>query len=339
MHCFGDKGAFQCLPCVYARLPWRRLPSAPACSPDAISKSKLQAALRSGRTNSIAATHIPDRADASVRRTRLEELRCQFPLMTTLRTVALGLGIGGAALLFAASRLRILIRNAVSPSDADAALLPLVSVPLSEITEHGKQLKFATRSDAAWRRVTRNWGEPFYVIFAARPSPSVDVYCLADLGLGVAAQLGGNPLPLEITQTPPYGLSSSCAPVGLRFRAPSGATVTVRVFKQPGPRQARRSLNRAVGPENGDRPLPIPSARVPEPAGNLVVMPDWSWEMKDKLVGVAIDQGLHTLEKALAWTACCLILSGLLLSAVSARQSPIHRSPPPTDRQQSPPQQ
>ena len=91
------------------------------------------------------------------------------------------------------------------------------------------------------------------------------MYCLKDFGVRVQARIGDQPVNLETAQYAPYGYLLDCEPAGLRFRAPQGAVVQIRV--------------EAVSDSH--------------PTADLVVEPYWTAGTKDRLVGISIQQDLH----------------------------------------------
>ncbi len=199
----------------------------------------------------------------------------------------------GAALLALGIVLRP--RFALNSRDAGAAFEPLASVPLRRLKGRGSiSLKATIPSGPAWARLTRAWGDPAYVVAVAFPPPSNVLYCHTGGALVIDASANSRALPLEAAELPPYGYSSDCAPVGVRFQAPSGTTVTIRVSERPSPPPDR-------GPDI-------------EPAlwsGTLVVVPYWSGLVKDRLVGLALDDELRPISAG-------LILAGEVVLALAA---------------------
>jgi hypothetical protein len=179
----------------------------------------------------------------------------------------LWVGLLGLALLIPAALYWawIWINDPVRPADTRPAFQRLAEVPISQaVGDGGVEITATIPSDASWRRVIRNWGDPGYIIGAVAPGPRQYMYCLKDLGVRVEARIGDQPVDLE-TADVPYGYSTDCRPVGLSFRAPPGSVVKIHVTV----------------------------TRLPRQAADLVVEPHWTIGTKDRLVGIGIEEQLH----------------------------------------------
>ena len=187
------------------------------------------------------------------------------------------------------------ISDPVRASDTRSAFQRLAEVRLSEaVGDRGVEITATIPSDASWRRVIRNWGDPGYFIGAVLPGPSHYMYCLRDLGARVEARIGDQLVNLE-TADVPYGYSTDCRPAGLSFRAPPGSVVRIHVTV----------------------------ARLPRQASDLVVEPYWTVGTKDRLVGIGIEEQLHlrALTTALGVAGIITILIAAFLFS--------HRTLPP----------
>ncbi|HEY9072633.1 MAG TPA: hypothetical protein VIN67_00750, partial [Desulfobaccales bacterium] len=132
----------------------------------------------------------------------------------------------------------IWISDPVRPADTRSAFQALIEVPLSQaLGEGGLEITATIPSDASWRRVIRNWGDPGYFIGAVLPGRTDYMYCLNDLGARVEAQVGDRPVDLY-TADVPYGYSTDCRPAGLSFRVDTGSVVKIHVTVASLPRQA-----------------------------------------------------------------------------------------------------
>lgn len=177
------------------------------------------------------------------------------------------------------------ISDPVTTADTRTAFRRLAAVRLdAAVGSRGVDITATTPSDASWRRVVRNWGDPGYFIGVVLPRPRTYMYCLQDLGARVEARIGDQPVDLE-TAYVPYGYSSDCQPAGLLFRAPPGSVVRIHVTV----------------------------ARLPSHAADLVVEPYWAGETKDRLVGTALDDDLREITTALGVAGIGAILIAAFL--------------------------
>lgn len=207
----------------------------------------------------------------------------------------LWLSLVGVALLVPAALywLWIWIADPVRSADTQTAFRRLAEVRLSEAAgDRGVEITVTIPSDASWRRVLRNWGDPSYFIGAVLPRPRTYMYCLEDLGARVEARIGDQPVDLE-TAYVPYGYSSDCQPAGLSFQAPLGSVVKIHVTV----------------------------ARLPSQAADLVVEPYWTGGTKDRLVGTALEEDLRKIATALGVAGIVTILIAAFLFS--------HRTLPP----------
>jgi hypothetical protein len=177
------------------------------------------------------------------------------------------------------------IGDPVRAVDTRSAFQRLAEVRLSEaVGGRGVEITATIPSDASWRRVIRNWGDPRYFIGSVLPRPRTYMYCLQDLGARVEARIGDQPVDLE-TAYVPYGYSSDCQPAGLSFRAPPGSVVKIHVTV----------------------------ARLPSQAADLVVEPYWTGGTKDRLVGTALEEDLREITTALGVAGIVTILIAAFL--------------------------
>jgi hypothetical protein len=175
----------------------------------------------------------------------------------------------GVALLFPGARywVDVWISDPIRPADGPIAFQRLAEIPLSAaVRDRGVEFTVTIPSDAAWRRVIRWWGDPGYFIGIVSPGPKSRVESLQDLGARAEARIGGQPVPLELTNAP-YGYSTDGRPAGLSFRAPPGSVVWIHLTVE----------------------------KLPVPASDLVVEPHWTVGTKDHLVGLYLAEDLPVL--------------------------------------------
>lgn len=162
------------------------------------------------------------------------------------------------------------ISDPVRTADTSVAFERLAEVPLNR-ADGGAVVEFTTTTPSGriWNRITRDWGAPEFIIAAVSAGPKGDMHCLSELGVQVEATVGGQPIRLAAAERAPYGYSLRCHPAGLRFQTPPGTALRIR-FQVSG-----------------------------KPRGmiDLIVEPYWGWNMKDRLVGLAIEEELHNVRE------------------------------------------
>ena len=155
-------------------------------------------------------------------------------------------------------------RTSLRPDDATIAFTPLYRIGLENL-DSGATFSVTIPDNEAWRRIRRIWSDPGYVI--APVSPDLEtMYCLDTWEIEVQATVDGRPLPTETANSPPYGFSAPCSPVGVKFNATPGSRVEIRIDKR------KRGL---------------------ASSGDLLVTSYWMDGTKDRLVGIAQDQELR----------------------------------------------
>jgi len=176
--------------------------------------------------------------------------------------------------------------DTLRPDEAKAAFTRLADKSLL-FSKAGQstELKATVPNDNTWRRIRRLWGDPEYFVAAMSPSSRNYMYCLDQLGLAVQVTLDGNPVQLETADSPPYGYSTNCRPVGVKFAAAPGAHVQISVTGRP---------NRT-----GDDV-------------HVVVEPYWTEGTKDHFVGIGIEEQFHleALWRVLVILGAALVIYG-----------------------------
>jgi hypothetical protein len=141
-----------------------------------------------------------------------------------------------------------------------------------------------------WARVRSAWGDPGYVVLAVKAG-SADVQCLSLAHLRVEVTVDGHPVELAKVSEPVYGYSAHCAPLGVKFFASPGSKVVLHIESEEG---------------NGDTGLEV------------IVLHDWGFDIKDRIVGVDLDERLRGVG------AVCALAGGAALAlsvvAVSRRR-------------------
>jgi hypothetical protein len=138
-----------------------------------------------------------------------------------------------------------------------------------------------------WQRIRRGWGDPGYVLAAVSPQRGL-IYCFDGLGIEVEVLRGGVRIPLATAAVPPYGFSTECGATGLKFNAPPGSELTIRVLA------------------TSDHPLP---------PGELVLITNWDYRAKDRIAGIMLDEELSEALRVTALIGLILILSAVCLVA------------------------
>ena len=176
--------------------------------------------------------------------------------------------------------------HGLSQDDAKAALGPLVEIPLDQLKNSGSAAVIVTiPNNAQWTRIRRAWGDPAYLIAAIEhPETSGLVHCLDQLEIRVQATNQSGLIPLKTSKgCCPYGLSSACPDSGLEFRATPGSDLTLHAT----------------------------STAHSMPAGELIVLCYWKNNVKDKLVGISLDEDLRRISEIATPIGFVLILSGV----------------------------
>jgi hypothetical protein len=178
------------------------------------------------------------------------------------------------------------LATSLQPADADQALSRLVQIPVQQIqSQKLVETKFTAPGGPSWNRLRRAWGDPTYVI-AVEPARN-EQGCWDEFFLDVKSTILLKPV-----TTPLYGHMTECPghPLGLEFQAGPDQHVNLQIASQ------------------SEQPLP--------PA-DLVVMANWSGDMKQRLGEVYVDE---TLRKISNWL---MVLGGVCLAwaGIAARRS------------------
>ena len=175
----------------------------------------------------------------------------------------------------------------LNDADMSAAFASLARVPLDQIERTHSAVVSVTIPDTAhWRRMRRAWGDPGYLL--AAESPTGLLYCLDELGIQTEATYRGRLVPAEKPDAP-YGHSIEClGTIGERFRVPPGAEITIHVTA---------------------------TTEHPLPPGEVVLVPDWDWGTKDKIVGVMLDEDTRKVFMVTSGIGLILIVSAACLVA------------------------
>jgi len=179
-----------------------------------------------------------------------------------------------------------LFTHGLSSDDAAAALSPLARIPLDQLETAGSAAVVVTIPDnPQWIRIRHEWGEPEYLI-AAVENPRRDglIHCLDELGIRVTVTTKAGQVSLKTAQGWPYGYRGTRPQSGLELEAKPGTDLTVRVSSPP-----RRM-----------------------PAGELVLMCYWQ-NVKDKLVGIGLDEDLLEMSRVTKTAGILLIIAGMSL--------------------------
>jgi len=155
-------------------------------------------------------------------------------------------------------------KTSLRPDDATVAFTPVYRSGLENL-DSGTTFSVMIPNNEAWRRIRRVWTDPGYVIAPVSPDLRT-IYCLDTWGIEVQPTVNGQPLLTQIADSPPYGFSASCSPIGVKFNATPGSRVEIRIYKR---------MRRVASP------------------GDLLVTSYWKEGTKDRLVGIALDQELR----------------------------------------------
>jgi hypothetical protein len=180
------------------------------------------------------------------------------------------------------------ISTPLRPSDANAALKLLRRIPLTQLRKQ-PIVQFTAPNDDAWKRLRNAWGEPVYVvaITVARNEQA----CWEDFHWDMTASVS-----LDPSTSPAFGYLSACDGrlLGFKFSAAAGQTVTF-VFRKSGTAET----------------TPFPPA--PPPPADLVILANWSGDMKQRLGEAYVDQALRNASNYLLLLGgVCLALSALV---------------------------
>ena len=174
----------------------------------------------------------------------------------------------------------------LSNDDAAAALSPLARIPLDQLGSTGSAVVVVTIPDnRQWARVRHGWGDPRYLIVAVEnPRHDREILCLDKLGIQVTVSTKSGQIALKTARIWPYGYRGTFGESGLELEAKPGMDVTIRVGS--------------------------PQGRMP--VGELVLMCYW-WDVKDKLVGIGLNEELLTVSRVTAAAGTLLIIVGVSL--------------------------
>ncbi len=164
-------------------------------------------------------------------------------------------------------------RSGPTGEDTDLSETPFLRVSLQALQNGtGITSAFKVPDSPQWERITKAWGDPGFMIFAAPDSRSI--FHFDELDLEVTVTVGERTIPLEPVVFIPYmrsmvGVQAGAVEnqtrmpqTGVVFRAEPGADVTLHVVAR-----SPRTL----------------------PQGELVVKREWSGAEKDHLVAVSVE--------------------------------------------------
>jgi hypothetical protein len=114
------------------------------------------------------------------------------------------------------------------------------------------------------------------------------IHCLDQFGIQIEVTKQGGRVPLKPAKGAPYGYTATCPESGLEFQAAPGVDLTIRAT----------------------------SPRHPMPAGELVLMCYWKNNVKDKMVGIMLDEDLWRISRITAPIGLILILCGAALQSI-----------------------
>jgi hypothetical protein len=202
------------------------------------------------------------------------------------KRVELWLAITG--LILVAPGVAWLFSFRLTGDDAGTAFTRLARIPLEHLEKTRSAAVIVTVPDnVQWQRVRRAWGDPGYILAAVSPPHRNLVHCFDGLGTEAEVMRGGARIPLEAASAPPYGLSTECQANGLKFLAPPGSELTIRV---------------------------LATSQQPLPAGELILMSYWNDRTKDRLVGVDLDEDLGKVLRVTSGIGLILMLSAACLA-------------------------
>ena len=158
--------------------------------------------------------------------------------------------------------------SSLSPADAQTVMMPLKVVPLEQIAKDGSiAFDIVVPSETSWKKIRAAWGDPGYLISIVSPDRRT-LTCFDKHELDVRLSDDSGAIHSESANSPLYGYSSECINVGTKFNASPGDRVRLQVTY---------------------------SGRPPQLRGDLMVTAYWGPEIKDKLVGLSINEELRHL--------------------------------------------
>ena len=168
----------------------------------------------------------------------------------------------------------------LNETDVRVAGQPFKRIQLNWVNQGPISVTLTIPNTKQWTKIRKVWGEPEFVITAGdsvRCPPATPVRIeLTDSS--------GKIIPLK-PGAGVYGYSSRCASSGLRFHAPSGSELTLKLS-----------------------PIRL-GATVP--AADLVIVGDWvEGDSEDRIVSVEIDKFIGAFVKWLSITGFVLVISG-----------------------------
>jgi hypothetical protein len=177
-------------------------------------------------------------------------------------------------------------RPDLSAEEVSAALTPIVRIPLSSFSLTGSA---TTQFEIKPTRTWHVWGAPHYHVLGRTQRLSVIPF--DSLGVEVRLTIDSEPVSLNEAKHVPYGYSSETRDLGRVFSAkPGTAQFTV----------------------TGHPPESLRDAE-------LLVTPDWNVAVKDKLVGLEINEELMLFTRYLSWIGTVFITAGVILFAFRQR--------------------
>jgi hypothetical protein len=205
-----------------------------------------------------------------------------------LKTISWFLALFGVACMAP----RVSLNEASQPTEQDAtiALNPIMRLPLDSLRVTGSASGIFEINGG---RIAEAWGNPYYIIFSRRQHNGWQLTPFSDLGLHLQLTINGTLATLGKALRCPYAHSSQAhGDLGLRFLAKPGDQVRVDI----------KAIN---------------SASLPD--GELVISPNWDIAIKDRLIGLMLDDDLHYTIIVVGWIGLILSLLGMIGLILSYR--------------------
>ena len=178
-------------------------------------------------------------------------------------------------------------------SEIHVALAPLVVIPGENILSEPHSWKIRIPATATWKKLEARFGRPDYLLAVVRNGKVIE--CFSGTGLSAQVRANGVVLISKPVRRQPYGFSSDCSNEAcLAFKANAGTDLAV-------------VLNITK------RPLDF--------SEDVICMPDWHVDMKDLLVGAALDENFWTSGKPISLAGALSVLMGLILIGKNRRVS------------------
>ena len=171
------------------------------------------------------------------------------------------------------------------------ALAPILVVPGDQVSQEPHTWNANIPVGLTWERLQRALGNPDYLLAAVHKDKVVQ--CLSAMKVSIRVMLGDSEIGTRPVRFQPYGYSSDCAGnAGVAFNAKPGSTLRIVV---------------SVAGQRLDS------------SEDILVIPVWHVDIKDKLVGIALSTYFWTSPLFVSVLGALVLAIGSIVALTTRR--------------------